>query len=284
VGSNKEILEGLRNKRKPPEPTQEDGVVVVMPGLIDKKQLSEPISEEVRIPKPSELYRGKDGKLRWKSNYKLVSQETLNAMKARKKAKQRLKQSGKAKIPAGYGRKFEDFNELQLSKLEKSTVQELIKRTVKSNHEHGAAIIDSDGNVKFFTSNKYDTVDIPPEISAMLDNPTNSITLLHSHPDNTLPSNKDFSYLLRKGVGKIIVAGEGGNTYSVSVGNGDIPTPDEFRVDVRKIEIDITDDIIDLPEYSEYSVEERRYVRIYEKAFQIKQKYEWDMQGGNINE
>ena len=173
---------------------------------------------------------------------------------------------------------------MELSKLEKSTTNELISRTLKSNSEHGAAIIDSKGNVRYFTSDDHDHVEIPSDIAKMLDDTTNNITLLHSHTNNTLPSTKDFSHLLREGVGKIVVAGVNGNTYSISIGDGDRPTLEEFEQDIVEIARDIGTNMSKFPWYDGADKQVREYMFIYEKAFQIKQRYKWNMQGGNINE
>jgi hypothetical protein len=77
--NNNKILESLADKRKPvPKPS--DGVHTVMEGVLAPDKYNGEIYER-RIPKKSELYKDAKGTLRWKSNYKPVSQETLDAIK-----------------------------------------------------------------------------------------------------------------------------------------------------------------------------------------------------------
>jgi len=194
----------------------------------------------------------------------------------------------KVEIPEDYRAKYEELESLELSDLEISTVKGVIDRTKKANVEYGAAhngeaaIIDTDGNVRYFTSNLYAKVQIPADISELMDKQENSITLIHCHTNYTPPSPEDFSQLLRAGVSKIIIAGTNNIVYTVEIGDGELPDIGEFREAVNLIRKSTIQEVPEFLGAGDWTAAELNYATIYEQAFEIKQKFKWKMRGGEL--
>jgi len=197
---------------------------------------------------------------------------------------------GAIAIPDNYMDKFDDFDTLSLTDEEEVVVKELISRTRKTDHEHGAvmdsvaAVMDETGYVEYFTSNEPNEVRIPGYISPMLDDESNSFTVFHSHPNNTLFSTHDFYQLMRLGVVKIGVVCKNGNVYTVQQGDDELPKVDEYEHKAKVIGKAIEVDFNNLESYLNLSIPEQTYVFIYEKAFRITREYKWLARGGKIDE
>jgi hypothetical protein len=194
------------------------------------------------------------------------------------------------RVPPQYEARFDDFGLLDLTEIEEVIVRELIRRTTMTQYEYGAALnaeaalIDGNGNVQYFTSEKHDEITIPENVVKLLDDPCSLVTLLHCHTNNTLPSRKDFSYLLRAGVTRIVVACANRSVYTVQVGFGKKPNVAEYWEKVEKIGADVDRNAPQYTWYDGLSVPELIYMAAYEQAYQIKQEFKWDMKGGKIND
>ena len=57
------------------------------------------------------------------------------------------------------------------------------------------------------------------------------------------------------------------------VGYGETPSIDEFDAFVNAIKREVDADIIGMPDFFDWSVEERNYVAIREQAYRIAQNY-----------
>ncbi|MDR0249509.1 MAG: hypothetical protein LBI44_07670 [Oscillospiraceae bacterium] len=147
--------------------------------------------------------------------------------------------------------------------------------------EHGAAIID--GKLYEFTSGFGNKVKIPESVADTVNNDNvKSVHLLHSHTNDTPHSMTDLEKLLVDKVDRISVIAHNGDTFSVYVGHGWIPTREEYRQAAKEISNEVDRDAHNIPEFTEWSVDERNYAGIREQAYRIVRHFKWTMEGGSL--
>lgn len=186
-------------------------------------------------------------------------------------------QGGKAKPPKAYDGVFDDFAELQLSKEEQDALVQLQKLAISSGYEYGSVI--SNGKVS-----QHVTSGLPNAVKIPLDDFSGNVTVIHSHTNATPPSATDFFRLLDERVEKIGVIGYNGDAYMAYIGDGDFPSVDELQSVARDIAREVDADMLDNPEFFDWSVDERNYMCIREQAYRIARYFNWTLEGGRIND
>ena len=178
--------------------------------------------------------------------------------------------------PKEYDGIFDDFEELQLTEKEHKALLTLWKESNASGFEYGTII---EGGIieKPFTSSMPNAVQIP------LEGHGGNLTVLHSHTNATPFSVTDFQKLLDKRIDKIGVIGYNADAYIAYVGDGEIPTLEDFKEATGKISKEANNAVMDRPEFFDWSIEERNYMAIREQAYMIAQHYGWTIKGGRIN-
>ena len=178
--------------------------------------------------------------------------------------------------PKEYDGVFDDFSELHLTEKENSALSDLWKASKESGVEHGVVI--ENGIVgKQITSNLPNAVKIP------LGEYGHGLSVLHSHTNATPPSIKDFQMLLEKKVDKIGVVCYNKDAYMAYIGNGEMPSLGDFLATTENIAKSVNYEILDHPNFFDWTVEERNYMAIREQAFRIAQQYGWTLEGGRID-
>lgn len=171
---------------------------------------------------------------------------------------------------------FDDFEELNLSKIEEAALLSLHSAAMESGHEYGL-IIEGGKTGALFTSNLSDTIQVK------LDGYGDGLTLLHSHTNATPFSIADFRYLLDKKVDKIGVIGYNNDIFMAYIGNGERPSLEEFSDIVDEIKREVTLSIRDYPNFYDWTVAERQYMAVREQAYRIARHFGWTMEGGRGN-
>lgn len=90
--------------------------------------------------------------------------------------------------------------------------------------------------------------------------------------------------MLNKNVAKIGNIAYNGDAYIASVGDGWVPSEDEFNEAINIISARADADIQEHPDFWYWSVEERNYMAIREQAYQIAREFGWKLEGGRIDE
>lgn len=177
-------------------------------------------------------------------------------------------------IPTSYQGNFDDFLELNISEETRAQFAELRRLSTEDGYEHAQVIRDGEPG-QIVTSKLPDKVNIK-----ITEDDGYNLTLLHSHTNETPLSRADFKYLCNEQVDHVGNIAINGDTYVVSVGNGWRPTLEEFEEEVEWIADEVDRDIMEMPEYDSWTIEERNYMAIREQAYRIARHYEWDLMGG----
>lgn len=183
---------------------------------------------------------------------------------------------GIASPPKAYNGVFDDFKELNLSEEETRAFSSLWKASKNAGHEYGV-IIQNGTTGELFTSGKSNKI----EIRFVGDG--TGVTVLHSHTNATPPSAADFRWLIEHKVDKIGVVGYNGDAYMAYIGGGEIPSLDVFDSVVADISKTVNRDIINDPNFFEWSIEERNYMAIREQAYRTALEFGWTLEGGRID-
>lgn len=190
---------------------------------------------------------------------------------------QKLSQEGKkAHPPKEYDGIFDDFAELDLSQVEADAFSQLQALTASSGREY-AIVIENGVAGPPFTSGLSDSVRIP------LSNYGENITVLHSHTNATPLSETDFQLLLNKKVAKVGTIGYNSDAYVAYVGNGEMPSKEEFDEVAAWIRKDVDNGMLEDPRFFDWSREEKNYMAIREQSFRIAQHFKWTLGGRRIN-
>ena len=188
-----------------------------------------------------------------------------------------LRQSGDvASPPKNYDGVFDDFEELNLSKKESEALTSLWSTSKESGFEYGA-VIENGVVSKPVTSN------LPDAVKISLDGFGKGLTVLHSHTNATPPSAADFQRLLNGQVDKIGVIGYNGDAYMAYIGFGETPSLDDFVATAQEISRQVDLDLLDDPDFFDWTIAERNYMGIREQAFRIARHYGWTLEGGRID-
>ncbi len=183
-----------------------------------------------------------------------------------------------ATIPKSMEGNFDDFEGLSLSDTERMSFAELHGKGQKTGFEHGQIITPS-GKVFEFTSNDKNGVHMP-----LTGIEENGLKLYHNHTNDTPPSAEDFKKLINHQVDEVGVVTRNGDVFKISVGGGWVPSTSEFDDIVVRISNEANYQIIDQPEFSSWTLEERNYMAIREQAYRISREFEWKIEGGKLDE
>ena len=108
------------------------------------------------------------------------------------------------------------------------------------------------------------------------------LRLYHSHTNDTPHSATDLKQLLNEKVEEVGVVTRNGDGFTVSVGDGWIPTKEEFEDTVKRIADEVNRDLLDDSNFFELKIEERNYVAIREQTYRICREFKWELQGGSL--
>lgn len=164
-----------------------------------------------------------------------------------------------------------------MSKSERSAASRLRELSEGSGHEYGVFI--KGNNVgEPFTSGladkvMFDASGIEPGTS-----------LFHRHTNEMPLSTQDFSLLLNENVEKIGNITRNNDVFVASVGSGWRPSKEEFKQTVERIDDEIGIDMQNNFEFLSWTIEERNYMCIREKAYRIARAFEWRIEGGHIDD
>jgi len=128
------------------------------------------------------------------------------------------------------------------------------------------------------------TSGLPDAVAFSLDDYSEGLTVLHSHTNTTTFSVQDFVMLFNPKVEKVGVVGHNGDVYLAYVGNGWLPSLDEFEADVNRIRQEANITIMEDPDFFSWSIEERNYMAIKEQAYRIARNYGWIIEGGRTDD
>jgi hypothetical protein len=108
----------------------------------------------------------------------------------------------------------------------------------KTTKREQASMMTQDGKAIGSAKGTVDEVVLSAKMMQALDKqPSNSLVLLHNHPDSTSFSKTDFSVMCKHhSIKELRVVGTNGKTYRVSVGNGERPTLAEMEKYENEIE------------------------------------------------
>ena len=204
-----------------------------------------------------------------------LSKDTITS-EQRKQLELALQDGGNAKIPEYLKGDYSDYLPLQISEEERKIFKKLKEMSDEDGFEHGAIIIKK-GNVKYYNSNNANAVKMPTsEIDGT------ELKLYHSHTNDTPQSAADFLRLLEDKVDEVGVITRNGDAFIASVGNGWIPTEEEFEEIVKRISREVDNELIMSQNFFELTPQERNYVAIREQAYRICREFEWELHGGQL--
>lgn len=128
---------------------------------------------------------------------------------------------------------------------------------------------------EIFTSDFENRVGVPHELLEK-----QNVKIFHSHTNCTPPSGKDLEMLTNENVSEIGVITANGDIYTVSVGDGERPSLEEFHAVAKQIEKEADKAIMEYPGFYEWSFPQRNYMAIREKTYRIVRHFGWTMKGG----
>ena len=108
------------------------------------------------------------------------------------------------------------------------------------------------------------------------------IRLYHSHTNDTLLSQDDYTLLLNPKVERISVVTATGKVFSCTIGNGVVPGVDEYLELLLELEEDLSRSIPADPRFLNWSRERRFYEYMREKSFRIARYFKWRLEGGTL--
>lgn len=183
--------------------------------------------------------------------------------------------AGDTKQPLSIVGDFEDFKPLDLTEEDKKILLELNRLAKLNNYEYGYATYKG-GNTEPQTDEKYG------DIIIRYPHGSKEIKLFHSHTDESTLSIVDLSALINPDVEKTHLMSINGDVWTASVGQGIRPTKEEFT-EARWICYDgLEQAVMEHPDYSNWTYEERYYMLVRENMLRIGRYFEWDIAGGRL--
>jgi len=181
-------------------------------------------------------------------------------------------------VPLEYQGNFEDFEPISISGAERTRLAELKALAAKGGVEYGA-VKSKSGFSGSYTSNAYDHVDVDWDFYS-----GQNISLYHSHTSSTVLSAGDMRLLLtnKAKVDRVIAVTRDGDVFAVSINGGDIPTIEEFDDYVSGLRDEVDLDIMEFPNFYNWTPAERLYVAVREQAYRIALHYRWKLEGGAL--
>lgn len=183
-----------------------------------------------------------------------------------------------AKIPDSMEGNFNDFHELYLSKEDYNSFKVLHEKSLETGYEHGQVILQN-GEVLERCSNMQNRVDM-----AYSHLNETGLKLYHSHTNDTIPSKEDLKTLLDPKVAVIGNVTRNGDVYRAYVGNGWVPSKEEFDSFVKSIYHEVNLTIREIPEFEGWTLEERNYMIFREQSYRIARNFEWTIEGGKLDD
>ena len=169
-----------------------------------------------------------------------------------------------------------DFEPLDLSKTEASALNELHMLSQENGYEYSCMI--ADGKVgRIETAKKIDRCPTP---EGALNR--KNVTLLHSHTNDTAFSRADLEILCHDSIDKMLLIAHNRDVYEISIGNGERPTAQEFKNALNETGKQADENMMLLPEFSEWTMSERNYMAIKEQMLLLARYFKWTVKGGRI--
>ena len=179
-----------------------------------------------------------------------------------------------ADIPELYRNDFSDYEELTLTEQEADAFLSLHDKASENGKENAVAFVNGQ-MTEIFTSDFENRVGVPHELLEK-----QNVKIFHSHTNCTPPSGKDLEMLTNENVSEIGVITANGDIYTVSIGDGEHPLPEEFRMIEKQIQNEIDTAMVDYPDFWEWSIPQRNYMAIREKTYRIVRHFGWTIKGG----
>lgn len=171
---------------------------------------------------------------------------------------------------------FSDYEPLTMTDIEKVAMRELNELSKKTGKEYACAIIEGRKSDPF-SDNYNDKVRIPAEYLQK-----EGVKLYHSHTNTTPPSRDDLKFLTNPCVEEIGVITIEGDIYTISRGNGELISDEEFMKETEIIAYQADFELIGHAEFYDWTVTQRNYMGIREQFYQICRRFGWTMRGGRI--
>ena len=186
-------------------------------------------------------------------------------------------QEGKnATIPSSMESSFDDCHPLSISEEDRDSFRRIHDKAFESGHEYGEIITPT--RVIPCESNLDDHIEMA---TGGIDE--YGLKLYHGHTNDTLPSERDlFRLVWDEKVNEIGVVTRNNDVFRVSVGDGYIPTKEEFWSVVRKASIDAEKLVIEKYDISKLTENELNYLYIREKNIEIIHQLGWRVEGGKL--
>mgnify|MGYP001043611287 CR=1 FL=1 len=181
-----------------------------------------------------------------------------------------------ADIPELYRNDFSDYEELTLTEQEADAFLSLHDRASENGQENILGFING-RRTEIYTSELEGKVEVPKEF---LDKNNQNVKIYHNHTNCTTPSGGDLEKLTYENVSEIGVITANGDIYTVSVGDGERPSLEEFHAVAKQIEKEADKAIMEYPGFYEWSFPQRNYMAIREKTYRIVRHFGWTMKGG----
>ncbi len=170
-----------------------------------------------------------------------------------------------------------DYEPLTLSDVELEILHKLYVFSNETGYEYGLWYSEATGFSDFFTSKNANRIDIPEAAYN-----EKGICLYHSHTNATHFSDKDYSWLLRDNVKRIVVITSEKFVLSAEINDGVIPSFDEYQAFVLPLKSEIDFYMIEMPDFDAWSEEQRFLESSYEEAFRIARNFKWRLEGGTL--
>lgn len=182
----------------------------------------------------------------------------------------------KATIPSFMEGDFDDCHPLTISEEDRNTFSRIHEKVMESGYEYGEIITPSR------------VVPCESDLSGLVQMKTDGIDeyglkLYHGHTNDTLPSEIDlFRLVWDEKVNEIGVVSRNKDVFRVYVGDGYIPTEEEYWNIVRKTGIEAERTVARNYDISTLTENELNYLYIRTKNIEIIHKLGWRVEGGKL--
>lgn len=238
--------------------------------------------------KYADMYYGAEGntpKERINSLRRMHYEQNKDAINAQKREVYLLSKrmtfaqtEGEASIPPSMVGDYSDFEPLLLEDEDRDSLLLMHNKAITNQFEYGQILYD-EGSTELLTDDKYDTIHLPVEQTM-----GTNLKVYHSHTNPTPPSSADFRPLTLNKVKRIGVISGNGDVWLVEVGDGYRPTIEELNAYLRQLESNLPYELMNHPDFYDWTPEERNYMLIREKLYRTTREYGWKTMGGSIYE
>ena len=98
----------------------------------------------------------------------------------------------------------------------------------------------------------------------------------------TPPSKEDLLWLTNENVDEIGVIASNGDVFIVRRGDGDIISAREFLEISSQIDAEVNLELMNDPDFINWTIQERNYMGIREQFFRIARYFKWHIAGGRL--